>query len=100
MDNSQKFLHSNNFHWVSVSNNLHSRHGTIDYYLVHGRIRDYTKIQIFNLFESDSLQFKTNIRYCQQQTNAFDYSIYVVANAFYILSGIDVSDNKTDKKIA
>ena len=92
------FYINNNFHWATVSSNLHSRHGTIDYYSFHGQIRDYTKIQIFNLFESDNLQWQTNIRFCQQVKNAFDCGIYAVANSFYILSGVDVSDNKTDKK--
>ena len=92
-DQFAQILHNNNFHWATVSINLHSRHGTIDYYSFHGQIRDYTKMQIL----SDNLQVQTNICSCQQQ-NALDCSIYAVANSFYILSGIDVSDNKTDKK--
>ena len=45
---------------------------TIDYYdwlLFHGRIRDHTKIQLFNLFQSGNLQMQMTIRSCQQQTN-------------------------------
>ena len=45
---------------------------TIDYndvLLFHGRIRDHTEIQLFNLFQSDNLQLQMTIRSCQQQTN-------------------------------
>ena len=46
-----RILYNDIFHWATVSSNLHSRHGTIDYYdsLFHGRIKDHTKIQIFKM---------------------------------------------------
>ena len=43
----------------------------IDYYswlLFHGRIRDRTEIQHFNLFKWDNLLRQITIRSCQQQT--------------------------------
>ena len=76
----KQILHNNNFHWATVSSNLHSRHsrhGTIDYCdcLFHGRIKDHTKIQIFNLCKSDNLPLQMKIHSCQQQTNGVDYGI-------------------------
>ena len=56
---------------------------TIDYYdwlLFHGRIRDHTKAQLFNLFQSGNLQLQITIHSSQQQKNMFDCRI--VANAF------------------
>ena len=46
-----RILYNDIFHWATVSSNLHSRYGTIDYYdsLFHGRIKDHTKIQIFKM---------------------------------------------------
>ena len=58
---------------------------TIDYYdwlLFHGRIRDHTKTQLFNLFQSGNLQLQITIHSSQQQTNMFDCRIDAVANAF------------------
>ena len=50
-----QIMHNNNFHWATVSSNLHSRHRTIDYYSFHGQIRDYTKMQIL----TNNLQLQT-----------------------------------------
>ena len=93
-----QILHNNNFHWVTVSN-LNSKHGAIDYYdsLFHGRIRDHVKLQICNIYKSENSLLQINIRSCQQQTNGVDCGIYAVANAFYILSGTDVSNIKIDE---
>ena len=58
---------------------------TIDYYdwlRFHGRIRDHTKTQLFNLFQSGNLQLQITIHSSQQQTNMFDCRIDAVANAF------------------
>ena len=58
---------------------------TIDYYdwlLFHGRIREHTKTQLFNLFQSGNLQLQITIHSSQQQTNMFDCRIDAVANAF------------------
>ena len=54
-DQFAQILHNNNFHWATVSINLHSRHGAIDYYSFHGQIRDYTKMQIL----TNNLQLQT-----------------------------------------
>ena len=93
-------LHNNNFHWAALSSILQQRHGAIDYHdsLFHGRIRDHTKIRLFNLFKSGNLQPQISIRSCQQQTNGVDCGIYAVANVFYISTGTDVSDIKIAKK--
>ena len=68
----------------------------IDYYdsLFHGRIRDHVKLHICNIYKSENSLLQINIRPCQQQTNGVDCGIYTVANAFYILSGTDVSNIK------
>ena len=75
-----QILHNNNFHWVTVSN----------------LITDHVKLQICNIYNSENLLLQINIRSCQQQTNGVDCGIYAVANAFYILSGTDVSNIKID----
>ena len=57
---------------------------TIDYYdwlLFHGRNRDHTEIQLFNLFQSHNFQLQITIRSCQQQINVVDCRIYALANA-------------------
>ena len=79
--------------------NLSSKHGTIEYYdsLFHGRIRDHVKLQICNIYKSENSLLQINIRSCRQQTNGVDCGIYAVANAFYILSGTDVSNIKIDE---
>ena len=58
---------------------------TIDYYdwvLSHGRIRDHTEIELFNLFQLENLQLQITIRSCQQQSNGVDCKIYAAANTF------------------
>ena len=79
--------------------NLNSKHGTIEYYdsLFHGRIRDHVKLQICNIYKSENSLLQINIRSCHQQSNGVDCGIYAVANAFYILSGTDVSNIKIDE---
>ena len=73
-----QIVHNNNFYLATVSSNLHSRRGTVDYFdyydwlLFYGRIRDHTDIQIFNPFQSDNLQLQKTIRFCRQQTNVVD----------------------------
>ena len=34
------------------------------------------------------------VRVCQQQTNAIDCGVYAVANAFYLLSNVDISSRR------
>ena len=56
--------------------------GYYDWLVFHGRISDYTEIQLFNLFQSDSFQLQITICSCQLQKNGADCRIYTVAIAF------------------
>ena len=91
-------LHDKSFHWVTISN-LNSKSGSVDYYdsLFHGRIKDHVKLQIANISKTENSELEIHIRSCQQQKNGVDCGIFAVANAYYILSGIDVSSIRIDE---
>ena len=93
-----QILHNKSFHWVTVSN-VNSKSGSVDYYdsLFHGRIKDHVKLKIANVSKTGNSELEIHIRSCQQQQNGVDCGIFVVANAYYILSGIDVSSIRTDE---
>ena len=94
-----QILHNKSFHWVTVSN-VNSKSGSVDYYdsLFHGGIKDHIKLQIPNISKTENSELEIQIRSCQQQKNGVDCGIFVVANAYYILSGIDVSSIRIDEK--
>ena len=87
-----QILHSKSFNWVTVSN-VNSKSGRVDYYY-HGRIKDHVKLQIANISKTENSELEIHIRSCQQQKNGIDGGIFAVANAYYILSGIDMSGIK------
>ena len=93
-----QILHNKSFHWVTVSN-VNSKSGSVDYYdsLFHGRIKDHVKLQIANVSKTENSELEIHIRSCQEQKNGVDCGIFVVANAYYILNGIDVSSIRTDE---
>ena len=93
-----QILHNKSFHWVTVSN-VNSKSGSVDYYdsLFHGRIKDHVKLQIANISKTENSELEIHIRSCQKQKNGVDCGIFAVANAYYILSGIDVSSIITDE---
>ena len=47
---------------------------------------------IANISRTENSELEIHIRSCQQQKNGVDCGIFAVANAYYILSGIDVSE--------
>ena len=53
---------------------------------------------IANISRTENSELEIHIPSCQQQKNGVDCGIFAVANAYYILSGIDVSSIRIDKK--
>ena len=90
-----QILHSKSFNWVTVSN-VNSKSGRVDYYY-HGRIKDHVKLQIANISKTENSELEIDIRSCQQQKNGVDCGMSAVANVYYILSGIDVSNIRIDE---
>ena len=93
-----QILHNKSFHWVTVSN-INSKYGSVNYYdsLFHGRIKDHVKLQIANISRTENSELEIHIRSYQQQKNGVNCGIFAVANAYYILSGIDVSNIRIDE---
>ena len=87
-----QILHNKSFNWITVSN-VNIKSGSVDYYdsLFHGGIKDHVKLQIPNISKTENSELEIHIRSCQKQKNGVDCGIFAVANAYYILSGIDVS---------
>ena len=86
-----QILHNKRFYWVIVSN-VNSKSGSVDYCdsLFHGRIKDHAKLQIANISKTENSELEIHIHSYQQQKNGVDCGIFATANAYYILSGIDV----------
>ena len=93
-----QILHTNNFHWV-MATNINCDDDTVDLYdsWFHAKVKDHIKLQICNIYKSKSFELKINVRSCQQQTNGLDCGIYSVINAYYLLSGIDISNLRIDE---
>ena len=93
-----QILQNKNFHWVTESS-VNSKSGSVDSYdsLFHGRIKDHVKLQIANICKTENSELEMHIRPCQQEKNGVDCGIFAVANAYYILSGIDVSSIRIDE---
>ena len=90
-----QIVHNGSFHWVTVSNINCEKNG-INYYdsLFHGKIKDHTKTQVCNLYKCSEDEVVIRVRICQQQTKAVDCGVYALANAFYILSNVDISSRR------
>ena len=52
---------------------------------------------IANISRTENSELEIHIPSCQQQKNGVDCGIFAVANAYYILSGIDVSSIRIDE---
>ena len=87
-----QILHNSSFHWMTVSN-INCEKNKVNYYdsLFHGKIKDHIKMHVCNLYKCPEDEVVIKVRICQQKTNAVDCGVYAVANAFYILTNVDIS---------
>ena len=51
-------------------------------------------MQVCNLYKCPEVEVVIKVRSCQQKTNAVACGVYAVANAFYILSNVDISSRR------
>ena len=87
-----QILHNGSFYWIKVSNIIYQKNEIIYYdSLYNGKIKDHMKMQVRNLYKCPKDEVVIKVRVCQQQTNAVDCGVYAVANAFSLLSNVDIS---------
>ena len=87
-----KVLHNGSYHWVVVINiNCTKLKTNYCNSLFHGRIKGHVKRQICNMCKFFEEELSLNFRACQQQWNGVDCRIFIVANAFHLLSGLNLS---------
>ena len=60
-------------------------------------LKNHVKLQIANISKTENSELEIHIPSCQQQENGVDCRIFAVANAFYILSAIEVSSIRIDE---
>lgn len=51
-------------------------------------------MQVCNLYKCPEVEVVIKVDICQQKTNAVACGVYAVANAFYILSNVDISSRR------
>ena len=70
----------------------------MNYYdsLFHGKIKDHIETQVWNLYKCPEDEVVIKVHVCQQST-AVDCGVYTVANAFYILSNVNITSRQLKK---